>query len=169
MYKQCEQLDGWSVTPNVDDDAECRRRATTSGDAGFPFLTRSTFLSVETRARADSERRRARLSMYNTRVFFKGIRRRVRQRRQPTTPVDESPTMARSGTSGTASGSSASAMEFVRRTRPGFPAGLEVRNARARDSDFIRGLFVGRFRFVEATRLGRRSNVSVSVMAVTTV
>ena len=71
MYKQYEQLDGWSVTPNVDDDAECRRRATTTGDAGFPFLTRSTFLSVETRARADSERRRARLPMYHTRVFFK--------------------------------------------------------------------------------------------------
>jgi hypothetical protein len=40
---------------------------------------------------------------------------------------------------------------------------------RARVTRIIRGLFVGRFRFVEATRLGRRSNVSVSVMAVTTV
>lgn len=71
MCKQYEQLDGWSVTPNVDDDAECRRRMSTPGDAGFPFLTRSTFLSVETRARADSERPRARLPMYHTRVFFK--------------------------------------------------------------------------------------------------
>jgi hypothetical protein len=41
---------------------------------------------------------------------------------------------------------------------------------RARVTRIILGSFVGiRFRFVEATRSGRRSNVSVSVMAVTTV